>query len=240
MYQHSKQLVSVDCIIFGYENGELKLLVFKRWIEPAKGELSLLGGWVNEDESVSDAARRVLAMISGLKDVFLEQVDVFSEVERDPGGRVISVAFYSLMNIDEENKRLIQQHSAQWISLSKLPNLIFDHNRMVEKALEKLRYKASYNLMGEHLLPEKFTLLQLRKLYNAIFQREFDPGNFRKKVMSLKVLEQLNEKDLSESKRGAFYYRFKKITMHMPGNRYLNLKVNNIYITNKSKQHVKN
>ncbi len=208
MYQHTQQLVSVDCIIFGYEDEELKLLVFQRWIEPAKDELSLLGGWVNDDESVTDAARRVLTLISGLENIFLEQVDIFSEVGRDPGGRVISIAYYSLMNIDEKNKKLVQKHSATWVSLNNLPKLIFDHNLMVEKALEKLRYKASYDLIGEHLLPEKFTMLQLRKLYNAIFQKEFDPGNFRKKVLSLKMLEQLNEKDMTESKRGAFFYRF--------------------------------
>jgi 8-oxo-dGTP diphosphatase len=210
IYRHTQQLVSVDCIIFGYEDDELKLLVFKRWIEPAKGELSLLGGWLNDDESVTDAARRVLNLISGLKDVFLEQVDVFSDVDRDPGGRVISIAYYSLMNIDDDNKRLVQEHSAAWVSLKNRPVLIFDHDRMVELALEKLRYKASYDLIGEHLLPEKFTLLQLRKLYNAIFQKEFDPGNFRKKVLSLKVLEQLDEKDTTESRRGASFYRFKE------------------------------
>jgi 8-oxo-dGTP diphosphatase len=210
MYQHTKQLVSVDCIIFGYDEDELKLLVFKRWIEPAKGELSLLGGWVNHDESVTDAARRVLTLISGLKDIYLEQVDVFSDVGRDPGGRVISIAYYSLMTINEDDKKLVEQNSASWVSLKHKPRLIFDHDLIVEKALEKLRINASNELIGEHLLPEKFTLLQLRKLYNAIFQREFDPGNFRKKVLSLKVLEQLNEKDTTESKRGAFYYRFKK------------------------------
>lgn len=210
MYQHTKQLVSVDCIIFGYDEDELKLLVFKRWIEPAKGELSLLGGWVNLDESVTDAARRVLALISGLKNIYLEQVDIFSEVGRDPGGRVISIAYYALMKIDEDDKKMVEQNSASWVSLNNKPKLIFDHDTMVERALEKLRINASNELIGEHLLPEKFTLLQLRKLYNAIFQREFDPGNFRKKVLSLKVLEQLDEKDTTESKRGAFYYRFKK------------------------------
>lgn len=210
MYQHTKQLVSVDCIIFGYENDELKLLVFKRWIEPCKGELSLLGGWVNPDESVADAARRVLKLISGLNDIYMEQVDVFSEVGRDSGGRVISIVYYALMNIDEQNKKLVEQHSAKWVSLNNKPKLIFDHDLMVEKALEKLRMKATYILIGEHLLPKKFTLLQLRKLYNAIFQKEFDPGNFRKKVLSLRLLEQMDEKDTAESKRGAYYYRFKE------------------------------
>lgn len=210
MYQHSKQLVSVDCIIFGYEDNELKLLVFKRWIDPCKGELSLLGGWVNTDESVTDSARRVLQLISGLDDIYLEQVDIFSKPGRDVGGRVISIAYYALMKIDEQNKSLVSQHSATWVSLNDKPSLIFDHDLMVEKALDTMRLKAANALIGEHLLPEKFTLLDLRRLYNAIFQREFDPGNFRKKVLSLKVLEQLDEKDTSESKRGAYFYRFKK------------------------------
>lgn len=209
MYTQARLLVAVDCIIFGYENDELKLLIFKRWIEPAKDEPSLLGGWVNENESVPEAARRVLALISGLEDVYMEQVDVFSDVTRDPGGRALSVAFYALMKIDESNKQVINERSATWVSFKDKPKLIFDHDLMVEKALEKLRKNASYSLIGEHLLPQKFTLFQLRKLYSAIFQREFDPGNFRKKVLSLKVLEQLNEKDTSESKKGAFFYRFK-------------------------------
>jgi ADP-ribose pyrophosphatase YjhB (NUDIX family) len=217
MYQHTKQLVSVDCIIFGYEDDELKLLVFRRWIEPLKGGLSLLGGWVNADESVTNAAKRVLKLISGLNDIYLDQVDVFSEMDRDPGGRVISIVYYSLMKIDNQNRSLVEQNSATWVSIKNLPQLIFDHNEMVEKALEKLRVKATYNLMGEQLLPEKFTLLQLRKLYNAIFLREFDPGNFRKKVLSLKILERLNEKDNSESKKGAFYYRFNKKTQNSLG-----------------------
>jgi len=223
MYHQTKQLVSVDCIIFGYEDDEIKLLVFKRWIEPCKGELSLLGGWVNKDESVREAAKRVLKLISGLNDIYLEQVDVFSETDRDTGGRVISIAYYALMKIDEQNRYLIEQHSATWVSLNNKPKLIFDHNEMVEKALEKLRLNATNDLIGEHLLPEKFTLLQLRKLYNAIFQREFDPGNFRKKVLSLKVLEQLTEKDTLESKRGAFYYRFKKQIQGNIGNQIVRI-----------------
>ncbi len=210
MYNHPKQLIAVDCIIFGFENDELKLLVFERWIEPHKGKLSLLGGLVNPDESVTNAAKRVLNQISGLDDIYMEMVDVFSEVNRDSGGRVISVAYYALLEINEQNKQLIEKNSAKWISLLKHPKLILDHNEMLEKAIEKLRIKASYDLIGEHLLPRKFTLLQLRKLYNAIFNKEFDPGNFRKKVLSLNALQQLPEKDTNESKRGAFYYRFRK------------------------------
>ena len=209
LYDHIKQLISVDCIIFGYDEGEMKLLLFKRWIEPSKGELSLLGGWVNPDESVNDAARRVLNLISGLDDIYMEQVDVFSDVGRDPGGRVISIAYYALMKIDDQTHELVSKHSAVWVPLYERPHLIFDHDVMIEKALEKLRRKASYELIGQQLLPEMFTLFQLRRLYSAIYQREFDPANFRKKVLSLNVLQQLNIKNTEESRRGAYYYKFK-------------------------------
>lgn len=210
LYNQSKQLVSVDCIIFGYENEELKLLVFNRKIEPSIGGLSLVGGWVNDNESVEDAARNVLQRITGLSDIFMEQVLVFSKVDRDPGGRVISVVFYALIRIDDHDRKLVEGYGAKWIAIKNLPELIFDHNAMVEKALEKVRMKASYELIGKELLPEKFTILQLRNLYNALFFREFDPGNFRKKVLSLKVLERLNTKNTTESRKGAYYYKFKE------------------------------
>jgi 8-oxo-dGTP diphosphatase len=208
-YNHATHLLAVDCIILGYENAELKLLLFNRQIEPSKGGWSLVGGWVEPDESVENAAWRVNQKITGLNDVFLEQVQVFSEPHRDPGGRVISVAFYALMRIDKHDKELVEKHGAKWFPLTDLPPLIFDHTKMLECALEKLRVKASYELMGQHLMPEKFTLLQLRQLYNAIFQREFDPGNFRKKVLSLKAIEKQSIKNTSESRKGAFYYKFR-------------------------------
>ena len=209
-YDYSSHLVSIDCSIFGYENSDLQLLLFKRVLEPSSGEWSLVGGWVEPNESVEDAARRVTLKITGLKDVYLEQVHVFSDPNRDPGGRVISVVFYALMRIDEHDKDLVESFGAKWFSLTELPPLIFDHDTMVEKSLDKMRLKASYELLGNQLLPENFTLLQLRQLYNAIFSKEFDPGNFRKKVLSLKVLEKLSSKNTNESKKGAFYYRFKK------------------------------
>jgi ADP-ribose pyrophosphatase YjhB (NUDIX family) len=209
LYNQSKQLVSVDCIIFGYEDEELKLLVFNRKIEPSIGGVSLVGGWVNDNESVEDAARNVLQRITGLSDIFMEQVYVFSQIDRDPGGRVISVVFYALIHIDAHDRKLVEGYGARWISIKNMPELIFDHNVMVEKALEKVRLKATYELIGKELLPEKFTILQLRNLYNALFIKEFDPGNFRKKVLSLKVLERLNSKNTTESRKGAYYYKFK-------------------------------
>lgn len=203
-----RHLVAADCVIFGYEEGELKLLLFHRELQPSRGQWSLVGGWINEDESVEDAATRVLSSITGLKDIFLEQVEVFSKPDRDPGGPVISVVFNALIDIEKHNKELVREYGAHWWPVGKLPELIFDHADMVKKALLKLQHKASYDIVGGELLPEEFTITQLRKLYNSIFLREFDPGNFRKKILSLNVLERLNKKDLSESKKGAFYYQF--------------------------------
>ncbi|WP_430817523.1 NUDIX hydrolase [Carboxylicivirga sp. RSCT41] len=208
-YQENKRFVSVDCVIFGYEEEKLKLLVFQRAIEPAKGEWSLLGGWVNHNESSEDAARRVLNKLTGLQDIFLEQVHTFSDPERDPGGSVITVEYYALIKIDEKASNLLEDYGAKWYTLEELPPLIFDHDILVEKALEKLRQRSSYEIIGRKLLPEKFTITRLRNLYDQIFQKQFDPGNFRKKILSLKVLEQLDEKDMSESKKGAFYFKFK-------------------------------
>ncbi len=208
-YDKVKRLLSIDCVIFGYEEEKLKLLIFKRHIAPSKGQWSLIGGWVNENESVEDAALRVLGAITGLKDVYLEQVGVFSKPGRDPGGNVLTVAFNALIKIEKHSNEIIQEFGAQWVPISQVPPLIFDHDDMLRLAYEKLRLKATYNLIGRQLLPEKFTLTQLRNLYNEIFQKTFDPGNFRKKLLSLKLLERLDEKDRSESKKGAFYYRFK-------------------------------
>ncbi|MBN2349486.1 MAG: NUDIX hydrolase [Bacteroidales bacterium] len=207
-YNYPTFHLAVDCIIFGYEEDELKLLITHRNFPPAQGEWSLVGGWVSENETVEAAAARVLFQITGLKDIFMEQVFVFSEPDRDLGGRVISVAFYAMIRIDKHDRDLVNEHGAEWWTLKEIPNLIFDHNSMVEHAHEKLKQKAGYELIGKNLLPGKFTILQLRTLYEAIFQRKFDPGNFRKKILSLKVLERLNDKNTADSKKGAFYYRF--------------------------------
>jgi len=208
-YEDVKRLLSVDCVIFGYEKEQLKLLLFKRIIEPARGEWSLIGGWIKEDESAEDAAMRVLTYITGLKDIYLEQVKVFSKPDRDPGGNVLTVVFNALIRIEKHSNELIKEYGARWFPISEVPTLIFDHDEMLKVAFEKLQLNATYNLIGRQLLPEKFTLTHLRQLYNEIFQKNFDPGNFRKKVLSLKLLERLDEKDMSESKKGAYYYKFK-------------------------------
>jgi ADP-ribose pyrophosphatase YjhB (NUDIX family) len=210
IYNHPKLHVAVDCVIFGYEDAELKLLLRPREMEPAMGKWSLMGGFVDSDESLENAAMRVLSMTTGLKDIFLEQVAAFSAVDRDPGARVISIAFVALIQIDQHDKALVRENGAHWWPLKQLPELIFDHDQIIQGGLQLLQKRASYELTGKELLPERFTLMQLRSLYEAIYQRSFDPGNFRKKVLSLNVLERLNIKNTTESKKGAFYYRFKE------------------------------
>lgn len=208
--QYPKHYVAVDCSIFGYEEGELKLLLYPRSFEPARGNWSLMGGFVHQNESLEEAARRVLLQTTGLHDIFLEQATAFSLPNRDPGARVISVNFVALIRIDRHDKELVRENGAHWWPVTKLPPLIFDHQAMVQNALDLLQQKASINLAGKELLPDMFTLMQLRSLYEAIFQKDFDPGNFRKKVLSLDVLERSNKKNTTESKKGAYYYSFKE------------------------------
>ncbi|MBL7968862.1 MAG: NUDIX hydrolase [Prolixibacteraceae bacterium] len=206
---HPQHYVSVDCVILGYQDDELKLLLYPRSFEPSKGKWSLLGGFVQDDESGDEAAARILKQTTGLGQIFLEQVEAFSAPNRDPEARVISLAYYALIRIDLHDEECVRENGAFWVPVRQLPNLIFDHKEMFEKALAKLQQKAVYSLAGLELLPERFTLIQLRKLYEVIFQREFDPGNFRKKILSLGALERLDEKDVSESRKGAFYYKAK-------------------------------
>jgi ADP-ribose pyrophosphatase YjhB (NUDIX family) len=206
---HPQHYVSVDCVILGYQDEEIKLLLYPRSFEPYKGNWSLLGGFVEDNESADEAAARILKQTTGLERIFMEQVASFSDPNRDPEARVISLAYYALIRIDLHDEECVLENGAYWVPIRKLPNLIFDHQEMFKKALVKLQQKAGYSLCGSELLPELFTMIQLRKLYEAILQREFDPGNFRKKILSLGVLEKLDKKDTSESRKGAFYYKVK-------------------------------
>lgn len=205
----SKYFVAIDCVIFGYVDDDLKLLLYHRGFEPAKGQWSLMGGFVGEEESSDEAARRILKSITGLEDIYLEQVHVYTQPERDPEDRVMSIGYVALIRIDRHHSDKVREHGAHWWSLKAVPDLIFDHNEMVCNALRKIQQKASVELLGEELLPDKFTLLQLRRLYEAVFQRELDTGNFRKKALALNVLERLEEKNTTESRRGAYYFCFK-------------------------------
>ena len=207
---NTKFLVSVDCIIFGFSEGELSLLLFKRNIEPAKGCWSLPGGFIEENESAEEAASRVLFSLTGLNHLYMEQLMLFSKVNRDPGERVLSIAYYALVNVADYDRDLVQQYNAYWRNVNDLPELIFDHQDMFQAALKRLRHKASTEPVGFNLLPEKFTVPQLQSLYEAIYGREVDKRNFRKKIQTMDFLEKSDEKDKSGSKRGAFFYTFNK------------------------------
>lgn len=208
--KHPRILVAVDSIIFGFNEDdiELKLLVLKRNFEPAKGEWSLMGGFVDPAESLDDAAQRIVEKLTGIEDVYMEQLFAFSDPDRDPGGRIVSVSYFSLVKIKEYDRELVRKHGASWIPLSELPDLVFDHNEMVEKALRKLRIRARTQPIGFELLPEKFTIPQLQRLYEAIYQKPFDKRNFRRKVLTMGLLDRLDEKEKRTSKKGAFYYKF--------------------------------
>ena len=157
-----KLYVATDCIIFGFDEGILKLLVFERRIEPFKGVLSLIGSFVKPNETANNAARRVLKETTGLDNIFMEELKTYSEVERDPGARCISIANYALIRIEESDIALVEKHDASWHKVDKLPNLVLDHNIMVKDALDRLREKARFYPIGFELLPKKFTIPQLQ------------------------------------------------------------------------------
>lgn len=210
----SKHLLAVDCIIFGYDilEREIKLLLFKRIFEPAKGRWSLAGGFVDPDESLDEAASRILRKLTGLDSVYMKQSYAYGEKDRDQGDRVVSVAYFALIPIRDIDKELAERNGVSWRSLSSLPDLIFDHPLMVKRALSDLQNQVKIRPVGFELLPEKFTLVQLQDLYEAIYQRKVDKRNFRKKILSMGILEKLDEKERETSKKGAYYFKFNELT----------------------------
>lgn len=208
--EHEKFHVAVDCIIFGYdeEGRELKVLLLKRNFEPAKGEWSLMGGFLKSDESADDAAKRILNQLTGLTQVYMEQLATFGELNRDPGARIVSIAYFALIKINDSDLELVKSHGATWISLSELPQLIFDHNAMIERASKKLQVRARTQPIGFELLPDKFTIPQLQGLYEAIYNKALDKRNFRRKLLAMNLLEKQEEKEKETSRKGAWYYRF--------------------------------
>ncbi|TRX22263.1 NUDIX hydrolase [Flavobacterium franklandianum] len=205
-----KVLLAVDCIIFGFDNDELKILLVKRDFEPEKGKWSLMGGFLKKDEVLNTAASRILNYYTGFQDIYMEQLYTFSEIDRDPVERTISVAYYALINVENHNEELIQNYNAEWFSVNDAPKLIFDHDKMLKHAISRLRYRTSTKPIGFELLPEKFTMRQLQKLYEAILSKELDKRNFISKINSLDVLIKLDEKDMLSSRKGSYLYTFDK------------------------------
>jgi 8-oxo-dGTP diphosphatase len=206
--QHDRFLLAVDCIIFGFDGELLKALFIKRAFEPGLGKWSLMGGFVGHDESVDEAAERILNQLTGLSNIYMEQLSCFGEVNRDPGGRVVSIAYFALINISDYGDELMKEHNAKWFDLKKIPNLIFDHKKMVMVAKERLQQKVANHPIGFALLPYKFTLRQLQNLYEAIYETEIDKRNFTRKILDIGILNKLDEKEKESSKKGSFYYVF--------------------------------
>jgi ADP-ribose pyrophosphatase YjhB (NUDIX family) len=208
--EHSKVWVSVDCIIFGFDEGKLRILIGKRKMDPGRGEWSLYGGFVRSDESIDDAANRVLYDLTGLRNLYMRQVGAFGSVDRDPGERVISIAYYALINVKDYDVRLRKEHSVEWVNIDDIPQLYSDHNEMVRKALTLMQQKIKTEPIGFRLLPSLFTLTQLQRLYEAIHGEELDKRNFRKRIKEMDFIEKTELIDKTGSKRGAALFRFNK------------------------------
>ena len=201
-------LISVDCIVFGFEEGKLKLLIGKRKMNPGKGEWSLYGGFVQANESLEQAATRTLRSLTGLDNIYMTQVGAYGAVDRDPGERVISIAYCSLINVSDYNEVQQKEYGVEWVSVDELPDLYSDHKTMVTEAIEKLRRHLSTEPLCFNLLPEHFTLTQLQKVYEAILGEEIDKRNFRKRIKTMECIQKTKLVDKLSSKRGAALYRF--------------------------------
>ena len=208
--EHSKVWVSVDCIIFGFDEGKLRVLIGRRQMDPGRGEWSLYGGFVRSDESLDEAANRVLYDLTGLRNLYMRQVGAFGSVDRDPGERVISIAYYALINVNDYDDHLQVEHGVEWVNIDELPQLYSDHNEMVRRARKMMQQKISSEPIGFRLLPSLFTLTQLQRLYEAVHGEELDKRNFRKRIKEMDFIEKTELIDKNGSKRGAYLYRFNK------------------------------
>jgi len=208
-YQYPRAALTVDCVVFGFDEGELKVLLIQRGLDPFKGRWALPGGFVRVDETLDESARRELAEEAGLTNVFLEQLYSFGAVDRDPRERVVSVAYYALVALsDHRAKAATDAANAEWFPISKIPKLAFDHAGILATALARLKSKVRYQPIGFELLPPKFTLSQLQHLYEAVLGTALDKRNFRKKVLSFGLLVPLKETQRAGRHRPAQLFRF--------------------------------
>lgn len=213
--RHCRFPVGVDCIIFSLQEGRLKVLLAPRGFEPAKGVPSLMGGFVRREETISQAAARVLRELTGLDEVYMEQVGAFGELDRDPEERVVSIAYYALIKPEAEIEHRLATHQAVWTDIDALPQLYFDHKLMIESALRMLRRKISTEPVGFSLLPESFTLAQLQTLHEAILGETLDKRNFRRRILENVCVERTGEVDKEGSRRGAALFRFNRALYEM-------------------------
>ncbi len=210
-YEYPRGALTVDCVVFGFDGADLSVLLIKRGLQPFKGKWALPGGFVRVDESLDEAARRELEEETGLKHVFLEQLYSFGAVDRDPRERVVSVAYYALVK-PEDHHTLASTDAAEakWFDMARCPTLAFDHKTILDTALVRLRGKLIYQPIGFELLPTKFTLTHLQRLYEAVLGLDLDKRNFRKKVLGFDLLVPLKETFREGAHRPAKLYRFNK------------------------------
>ncbi len=210
-YEYPRPALASDCVIFGFDGGELNLLLLEREKEPYKNKWALPGGFVFMDETTEACAKRVLFEKAGIKNMFIEQLYTFSDIDRDPRERIVSVAYFALVN--KHQYELVAGRDtvkAEWFELSKLPKLAFDHSKILKVAVQRLKGKVSYQPLGFELLNEKFTLSELQALYEAILEEPVDKRNFRKKILGMGFLVQLDEKEKNVARKAAHYYSFDK------------------------------
>ena len=208
-YDYARPALTTDCVVFGLDDEDLKVLLIQRDLSPFEGGWALPGGFVRVGESVDDSARRELEEETGLKKVYLEQLYTFGEPDRDPREHVVTVAYYALVNLlDHPPKADTDARNAAWFSLDDIPKLAFDHRRILDAALDRLRGKLRYQPIGFSLLPEKFTISELQWLYERILEQKLDKRNFRKKLNKLGILEETEEIQQDVAHRAARLYRF--------------------------------
>jgi len=206
-YSNESRFVNaVDCLIFGFDGEAVKILLIHRGFEPEKGKWSLVGGFARAEESLEQASNRILKQLTGLDDVYLEQLHTFSEPNRDPCERTISTSFFALIDINKYERQISHNYKPEWFPLKRIPKLIFDQQEMVEMAKTRIRYKAALHPILFELLPPRFTLPQLQNLYESVYNTAIDKRNFSKRVLATGLLIKQTEKDKSSSKRGAYYY----------------------------------
>ena len=210
-YKHPHPAVTVDGVVFGFDDADLKLLLVKRKVEPFKGQWALPGGFVTLNEGLEDAVRRELVEETGITRLYLEQLFTFGDPNRDPRERVISIAYYALVKLaDHQVKAASDALEVAWFPVAEPPKLAFDHERIVDVALRRLKAKVRYEPIGFELLPEKFTLGELQRLYEVVLEQALDKRNFRKKILGTELLEALDEFQQDVAHRAAQFYRFNR------------------------------